>query len=67
MQSARGDAGLAWKSYELNQALPIALCDETFEGVCMVGGDDVFAPALTTDISRSEMAETCDAIKAMAA
>jgi hypothetical protein len=32
-----------------------------------MAGVDVFAPALITDISLSEMAETFDAIKAMAA
>jgi hypothetical protein len=66
MQSALRDAGLAWGSYELNQALHIALCDETSEQAWMAG-DDVFVPALITDISLREMAETFDAIKAMAA
>jgi hypothetical protein len=32
-----------------------------------MAGDDVFVPALITDISLREMAETFDAIKAMAA
>lgn len=66
MQSALRDAGLAWGSYELNQALQIALCDETCERAWMAGVD-VFAPALTTDVSLKEMAETFDALKAMAA
>jgi Fe-S-cluster containining protein len=66
MQSALRDAGLAWGSYELNQALHIALCDEASERVWMAG-IDVFAPALIADVSLREMAETFDAIKAMAA
>jgi hypothetical protein len=66
LQSALRDAGLAWGSYELNQALQIALCDETCERAWMAGVD-VFAPALMTDVSLREMAETFDAIKAMAA
>lgn len=66
MQSALRDAGLAWGSYELNQALQIALCDETCERAWMAGVD-VFAPALMSDVSLREMAETFDAIKAMAA
>jgi Fe-S-cluster containining protein len=66
MQSALRDAGLAWGSYELNQALHIALRDETSECAWMAG-DDVFAPALITHISLREMAETFDAIKAMVA
>jgi len=66
MQSALRDGGLAWGSYELNQTLHIALRDETAERAWLAGSD-VFAPALITDISLSEMAETFDAIKAMAA
>ncbi|QBR70345.1 YkgJ family cysteine cluster protein [Beijerinckiaceae bacterium] len=66
MQSALRDAGLAWGSYELNQALAIALSDETCERAWMTG-DDVFASALITDVSLAEMAETFDALKAMAA
>jgi hypothetical protein len=58
-------AGLAWGSYELNQALQIALCDETCEHAWLTG-NDVFAPALITDVSLAEMAETFDAIKAIA-
>jgi hypothetical protein len=66
MQSALRDAGLAWGTYELNQALQIALCDEASERAWMAGSD-VFAPALITDVSLREMAETFDAIKAIAA
>jgi len=66
LQAALRDAGLAWGVYELNQALRIALCDETCERSWMAGVD-VFAPALITDVSLKEMAETFDAIKAMPA
>jgi Fe-S-cluster containining protein len=65
MQSALRDTGLAWGSYELNQALQIALCDETCEQAWLAG-NDVFAPALVTDVGLAEMAETFDAIKAIA-
>jgi len=65
LQSALRDAGLAWGNYELNQALQIALCDETCEAAWMAGVD-VFAPALITEVSLEEMAETFDVIKAMA-
>ncbi len=65
MQSALRDTGLAWGSYELNQALQIALCDEACEHAWLAG-NDVFAPALITDVSLAEMAETFDAIKAIA-
>jgi hypothetical protein len=64
MQSALRDAGLAWGNYELNQALRLALCDETCEA-SWVAGIDVFAPALITDVTHEEMAKTFDAIKAM--
>jgi Fe-S-cluster containining protein len=66
MQSALRDAGLAWGNYELNQALQIALRDETCEHAWMAGVD-VFAHSMITDVSLEEMAETFDAIKAMAA
>lgn len=65
MQSALRDTGLAWGSYELNQALQIALCDEACEHAWLAG-NDVFAPALITDVSFAEMAETFDTIKAIA-
>jgi hypothetical protein len=65
MQSALRDANLAWGSYELNHALRIALSDETCEKA-WIAGVDVFAPALITDVSLEEMADTFDAIKAMA-
>jgi Fe-S-cluster containining protein len=65
MQAALRDAGLAWGSYELNQALRLALCGETCEA-SWVAGIDVFAPASITDVSHEEMAKALDAIKAMA-
>jgi hypothetical protein len=65
MQSELRDASLAWGAYELNQALQIALTEES----CVADwlrGVDVFAPALLGDVSLAEMATTFDAIKAHA-
>jgi len=66
MQAALRDHGYAWATYELNQALQIALADEASETAWM-NGDDVFAPALISDVSSEEMAATFDAIKAYSA
>jgi Fe-S-cluster containining protein len=63
LQSALRDAGLGWGTYELNQALIIALKDVNCEAAWMAG-EDIFAPALIGDVSQDEMAETFDAIKA---
>jgi Fe-S-cluster containining protein len=63
MQSALRDHGFAWGIYELNQALQIALTNETCE-VAWVAGDDVFQAASINDVSAEEMALTFDAIKA---
>ncbi len=63
MQSALRDAGYAWGSYEFIHALRIELTDDT----CLArwaAGEDVFAPALATDVSHNEMAKTFDAINA---
>jgi Fe-S-cluster containining protein len=65
MQSALRDAGLGWGIYELNQALIIALRDDTCEAAWMAG-KDVFAAAMIAEISATEMAATFDAIKAAA-
>ena len=63
MQAALRDAGYAWGTYELNEALQIALDDEACE-TTWIKGADVFASALISDVSLEEMARTFDAIKA---
>lgn len=62
LQSAMRDAQLAWASYELNQALTLALRDDHAE-LRWLAGEDVFAVARVQDVSEAEMAETFDAIK----
>lgn len=64
MQSALRDAGLAFGLYELNQAVCIALQDET---CCQawLSGVDVFAPAVVGELSAEEMAHTYAAIHAL--
>ena len=64
MQAALRDCGYAWGAYELNQALRIALTNETCE-TAWLKGHDVFAAALIEDVSQAEMAATFDAIKAL--
>jgi len=66
MQAALRDAGYAWGTYELNQALQIALTREACEADWLKG-EDVFAAAAIEDVSQDEMAATFDAIKAQAA
>lgn len=61
MQSALRDAGYIWAAYELNHALTIALGDEGCEAAWRAG-EDVFAPAVVTEISLEEMAEVFDRI-----
>lgn len=61
MQSALRDAGYAWAVYELNHSLSIALADETCEEAWLSGGD-VFKPAMISDVSLAEMADTFDHI-----
>ncbi|MGR9054251.1 MAG: YkgJ family cysteine cluster protein, partial [Gammaproteobacteria bacterium] len=61
LQSALRDAGYAWGLYELNQALTLAVNDESCHARWMAG-QDVFAPALIADISRTEMADIFDRI-----
>ena len=63
MQSALRDAGYVWAAYELNHALCIALADEGCEAAWLAGAD-IFAPALVTEISLDEMANTFDRIHA---
>jgi Fe-S-cluster containining protein len=65
MQAALRDAKLPWATYELNQSLQIALSDENSE-TAWLNGEDKFKSALISDISLEEMAETFDAIKAVA-
>jgi Fe-S-cluster containining protein len=62
MQSAMRDAQLAWANYELNQALTLALRDDTAEARWLAG-EDVFAAARVHEVSEAEMAATFDEIK----
>ena len=64
MQAALRDSGYAWGTYELNQALNIALTDDACE-TAWLKGNDVFAAALINDVSQEEMSEAFDAIKAI--
>lgn len=66
MQAALRDSGCAWGTYELIHALRIALTNEACEADWLKG-EDVFAAASINDVSQEEMAETFDAIKALAA
>jgi Fe-S-cluster containining protein len=59
MQSALRDAGYAWAVYELNHALSLALAHDEYEAAWLAG-EDVFAPAMVTDVSLAEMADTFD-------
>ncbi len=61
--SALRDAGLAWRLYELNRALDIALTDPGAEQAWIAGGDPFLAAALA-EVDARDMAATFDAIKA---
>ena len=63
MQSALLDNGYAWKLYELNHALHLALTDESIE-TRWLKGEDEFSPAMINEVQWLEMANTFDAIKA---
>lgn len=62
LQSALRDAHLAWASYELNQALLLALDDDTLEQRWL-NGADVFATAAVHEVDATEMAQTFDQLK----
>jgi Fe-S-cluster containining protein len=62
MQFALRDAGYPWSLYELNQAVSIALTEETCSTLWALG-QDVFAPARIEDVSPEEMAQVFDRIK----
>lgn len=64
LQSALRDADLAWGSYELNQALLLALDDDTLENRWM-RGEDVFHDAAVHEVDAAEMAQTFDQIKGL--
>jgi Fe-S-cluster containining protein len=68
MQSALLDHGYAWGLYELNHALHLALTDDstTNDGIeaRWLNGEDVFSPAMISEVPWQEMANTFDAIKA---
>ncbi len=59
LQSALRDADYPWASYEINQAVSIALADEDAEEAWLAGRD-VFAPARVNDVSPAEMEATFD-------
>lgn len=63
LQSAMRDAGLAWGLYDLVAALKIALSRPDCEAEFAAGGDPFAAVALDA-VSREEMANTFDRLKA---
>lgn len=63
LQSALREAGYVWAAYELNHALIISLGDGACEAAWRAG-EDIFAPAVVTEISLDEMASTFDRIHA---
>lgn len=62
LQSALLDAGVAWGNYELNEALLMALDDETLEARWLMG-EDVLKAAQVEEVSAQEMAHTFDMLK----
>ncbi len=62
LQSAMRDAGYAWASFEMIQAVSMGLSHPEIEGLWL-SGKDVFFPATVDEVSLSEMAETFDQIK----
>jgi Fe-S-cluster containining protein len=62
LQSALRDSQLAWGSYELNQALTLALQDPALEQRWLAG-DDVFAVAQVHEVDSAEMAAVFDELK----
>lgn len=59
--SALRDAGLAWRLYELNKAVNLALSDSSLEKTWIAGEDPFVAAAI--EIDAQDMATTFDAIK----
>ncbi len=59
MQSALRDVNYPWATYEINHAVSLALGDDRAESAWLAG-KDVFAAAMVTDISLSEMETTFD-------
>lgn len=62
LQSALRDADYAWGIYELNQALTMALNDESCR-TRWLAGQDAFSPARVADVGQAEMADLFDRIK----
>jgi len=62
LQSALRDAGYAWNLYELNQALLLALNDESCQQR-WARGEEVFATARIAEVNPEEMARVFDQIK----
>lgn len=62
LQSALRDVGVAWGNYELNQALLMALDDDTLEARWLAG-EDVLRTAQVEDVPEQEMAHTFDLLK----
>ena len=59
--SALRDVGLAWRLYELNKAVNLALSDSNLEKRWIAGEDPLVAAAI--EIDAQDMATTFDAIK----
>ncbi|MBI2734571.1 MAG: YkgJ family cysteine cluster protein [Aquabacterium sp.] len=62
LQSALRDAGVAWGNHELNQALLMALDDDTLEARWLAG-EDVLRAAQVEEVPEQEMAHTFDLLK----
>ncbi|TAK94794.1 MAG: YkgJ family cysteine cluster protein [Aquabacterium sp.] len=62
LQSAMRDGGLPWANYELNQALLMALDDDTLEARWLAG-EDVLHLAQVNEVDEAEMAATFDELK----
>ncbi|MGB8366379.1 MAG: hypothetical protein ACLQUZ_01670 [Rhizomicrobium sp.] len=62
MQSALREAGYAWRSYELNHALGLALTDDN-RAAAWLNGADALAEALVTDVDWEAMGTTFDALQ----
>jgi Putative zinc- or iron-chelating domain len=68
LQSALRDSGRAWVSYELNQALCLALDDEQAEAAWLAGADPLASAALPEAMAEAvAMAQAFDTLKAQPA
>jgi len=62
LQSALRDAGYAWSLYELNQALHLALTDDSRDWR-WANSEEVFTPAHIAEVNPEEMGKVFDQIK----